>query len=99
KSTAGDDELEAKKEGSDYVLTGTKLFVQDAHVTDYMIVAARTGGSGQNGITLFIVDSKSTGIKYEVLKRIAADKQCEVTFENVKVPASNMLGEEGKGWP
>jgi len=99
KWTADGVQLEAKKDGSDYVLNGTKLFVQDAHVTDYMIVAARIGGSGENGITLFIVDSKSPGIKYEVLKTIAADKQCEVTFENVKVPASNILGQEGEGWP
>ena len=99
KWTADGVQLEAKKDGSDYVLNGTKLFVQDAHVTDYMIVAARTGGSGENGITLFVVDSKSPGIKYEVLKTIAADKQCEVTFENVKVPASNILGQEGEGWP
>jgi alkylation response protein AidB-like acyl-CoA dehydrogenase len=91
--------LEAKKDGDSYVLNGTKLFVQDAHVTDYMIVVARTGGKGEDGITLFIVDSKSPGIKYEVLKTIAADKQCEVVFENVKVPAANMLGAEGKGWP
>ncbi|HVP06067.1 MAG TPA: acyl-CoA dehydrogenase family protein [Dehalococcoidia bacterium] len=91
--------LEAKKSGSDYVLNGTKLFVPDAHVTDYMIVVARTGGKGEDGITLFIVDSKSPGIKFEQLKTIAADKQCEVTFENVKVPAANILGKEGKGWP
>jgi alkylation response protein AidB-like acyl-CoA dehydrogenase len=99
KWTADGVQLEAKKDGSDYVLNGTKLFVQDAHVTDYMVVAARTGGSGEDGITLFLVDSKSPGIKFEVLKTIAADKQCEVTFENVKVPASNILGGEGKGWP
>jgi alkylation response protein AidB-like acyl-CoA dehydrogenase len=99
KWTADGVQLEAKKDGNDYVLNGTKLFVQDAHVTDYMIVSARTGGSGEDGITLFIVDSKSPGIKFEVLKTIAADKQCEVTFDNVKVPASNMLGQEGKGWP
>ena len=99
KWTADGVQLEAKKAGNEYVLNGTKLFVQDAHVSDYMIVAARTGGSGEDGITLFIVDSKSPGIKFEVLKTIAADKQCEVTFENVKVPAANMLGGEGKGWP
>ena len=91
--------LEAKKDGGDYVLNGTKLFVPDAHVSDYMIVVARTGGKGEDGITLFIVDSKSSGIKFEQLKTIAADKQCEVTFENVKVPAANLLGAEGKGWP
>jgi len=99
KWTADGVQLEAKKDGGGYVLNGTKLFVQDAHVSDYMVVAARTGGSGEDGITLFLVDSKSPGIKFEVLKTIAADKQCEVTFENVKVPASNMLGAEGKGWP
>jgi alkylation response protein AidB-like acyl-CoA dehydrogenase len=99
KWTADGVQLAAKKDGSDYVLNGTKLFVQDAHVSDYMVVAARTGGSGEDGITLFLVDSKSPGIKFEVLKTIAADKQCEVTFENVKVPASSILGGEGKGWP
>jgi alkylation response protein AidB-like acyl-CoA dehydrogenase len=99
KWTADGVQLEAKKDGNDYVLNGTKLFVQDAHVTDYMIVAARTGGSGEDGITLFVVDSKSDGIRFDVLKTIAADKQCEVTFDNVKIPASSMLGAEGKGWP
>ena len=101
KWTADGVQLEAKKDGNDYVLNGTKLFVQDAHVTDSMVVVARTGeGSNpEDGITLLLVDSKSPGIKFEVLKTIASDKQCEVTFENVRVPAANVLGQEGKGWP
>jgi len=99
KWTADGVQLEAKKAGNEYVVNGTKLFVQDAHVSGHMIVAARTGGSGEDGITLFIVDSKSPGIKFEVLKTIAADKQCEITFDNVKVPSSSMLGGEGQGWP
>ena len=98
KWTADGVTLEAKKDGGDYVLNGTKLFVPDAHVTDHMVVVARTGGKGEDGITLFIVDSKSDGIKFEQLKTIAADKQSEVIFENVKVPAANVLGDEGKGW-
>jgi len=98
KWTADGVTLEAKKDGSDYVLNGTKLFVPDAHVTDQMIVVARTSGEGEDGVTLFIVDSKSDGIKFEQLKTIAADKQCEVIFENVKVPAASVLGSEGKGW-
>ena len=98
KWTADGVTLEAKKDGSDYVLNGTKLFVPDAHVTDYMVVVARTGGTGEDGVTLFIVDSKSDGIKFEQLKTIAADKQSEVIFENVKVPAASVLGSEGKGW-
>lgn len=99
KWTADGVSLEARKEGGEYVLNGTKLFVPDAHVSDRMIVVARTGGSGEDGITLFFVDSKAPGIKYELLKTIAADKQCEVTFENVRVPAENILGQEGNGWP
>jgi alkylation response protein AidB-like acyl-CoA dehydrogenase len=94
-------QLEAKKDGSDYVLNGVKLFVPDAHVTDQMIVAARTssGKTPEEGITLLLVDSKSAGISFEVLKTIASDKQCEVTFENVKVPTANVIGELDKGWP
>jgi alkylation response protein AidB-like acyl-CoA dehydrogenase len=56
KWTADGVTLEAKKDGDSYVLNGTKLFVPDAHVTDYMVVVARTGGSGEDGITCFIVD-------------------------------------------
>ncbi len=100
KWTADGVTLEAKKDGGDYVLNGVKLFVPDAHVTDKMVVVARTakGKTPEDGITLLVVDSKSPGIKFESLKTIAADKQCEVTFENVRVPAANVLGTAGKGW-
>jgi alkylation response protein AidB-like acyl-CoA dehydrogenase len=91
-------QLKAEKQGNEYVLNGTKLFIPDAHVSDLMVVAARTGGSGTEGITLFLVDSKSPGISTELLKTIASDKQCEVRFENVRVPAANVLGQEGQGW-
>ncbi len=94
-------ELEAKAEGEDFVLNGTKLFIRDANVADYMTVVARTkkGENPEDGITLFIVDAKSAGISVTQLKTIAADKQCEVKFENVKVPKANVLGEVDKGWP
>jgi alkylation response protein AidB-like acyl-CoA dehydrogenase len=91
-------QLTAKKEGNDYVLNGTKLFVRDSHVADNMVVVARTGGSGEDGISLFIVDSKAPGITHNVLRTIASDKQSEIKFENVRVPASNLMGAEGQGW-
>ena len=55
----------------------------DAHVSDYLIVTARTKESDDpnEGITAFIVDAKSAGINYEVLKTIASDKQCEVELD------------------
>ena len=87
-------ELRAEKQGEEYVLNGTKLFVPDAHVADQLVVAARTG----QGISLFLVDRTASGVSTEVLKTIAADKQCEVRFENTRVPAANVIGGEGQGW-
>jgi len=94
-------ELEAKAEGDEFVLNGTKLFIRDAHVSDYMTVVVQTkkGAKPEDGITLFIVDSKSPGITFTQLKTIASDKQCEVKFENVRVPKANVLGEVDQGWP
>ena len=93
--------MPAKAEGDSFVLSGIKLFVPDAHVSDYMLVAARTKESEnpEDGITLFLVDSKSAGIELTALKTIAADKQCEVAFNEVRVPKANVLGEVDKGWP
>jgi alkylation response protein AidB-like acyl-CoA dehydrogenase len=93
-------ELEAKAEGDPFVLNGTKLFVRDSHVSDYMVVAARTnkGADPKDGITLLLVDSKSPGITHTLLKTIASDMQTEIKFENVKVPKGNVLGEVDKGW-
>jgi alkylation response protein AidB-like acyl-CoA dehydrogenase len=93
-------ELEAKAEGDAFVLNGTKLFVRDSHVSDYMVVVARTkkGAKPEDGITLFLVDSKSPGITHTLLKTIASDMQTEVKFENVRVPKNNVLGQVDKGW-
>jgi alkylation response protein AidB-like acyl-CoA dehydrogenase len=93
--------VKATPSGSDYVISGTKLFVPDANVADLIICAAKTknGGKAENGITLFLVDPKSPGIAVTLLKAIAGDKLCEVVFNNVKVPKKNILGELNKGWP
>jgi alkylation response protein AidB-like acyl-CoA dehydrogenase len=92
--------LKATAKGDDFTLSGTKLFVEMAHIADYMVCVTRTkeGASGK-GITLFLVDAKSPGIKCEVIPTIAADKLCEVRFDNVTVPKKNMLGKLDEGWP
>jgi alkylation response protein AidB-like acyl-CoA dehydrogenase len=94
-------QVRAKSQGNDYIISGTKVFVTDAHVADYIICAARTGEAKdpRDGITLFIVDINTPGITCKLLETIAGDKQCEVTFDNVKVLKDNVLGEMGKGWP
>jgi len=95
-----DIETKATADKDGYVLTGTKLFVPDAHIANYMLVVARTDekAKGKEGITLFIVDSKSPGISSTVLNTIANDKLCEVVFKGVKVPKENILGELNQGW-
>jgi len=84
-----------------FVINGTKLFVENAHIADYIICVVRTeeGASPEDGITLFLVDGGSPGIKCEVMPTIGADKLCEVVLENVSVPKKNVLGEVNNGWP
>ena len=87
-------QLKAQAEGKHYSLEGTKLFVPDAHVAHCLICAARTQGepSSPEGISLFLVDSGSRGLRWELLKTVARDKQCEVQFQKVMVSADNLLG-------
>jgi len=84
----------AVSRGGDYAINGTKLFVPDAQAADFIICAACTS----KGITLFIVDINTPGITIKPLETISGDKQAEVTFNNVKVSAENVLGEVDKGW-
>ena len=85
----------------EYVINGTKLFILDANVADYLLCVARTkeGVNPEDGITIFLVDAKSPGVKCTLLKTLARDKQCEIIFDNVKVPKDNVLGEVDRGWP
>ena len=84
--------LEVKEDGNDVVLNGTKLFIRDANVADYFTVVGRKPGTkGDDGITLVIVDAKTAGISQTQLKTIAADKQAEVKFENVRVPKASII--------
>ena len=93
--------ISATPNGEDFVINGTKLFVEMAHVANYIICATRTKNeaSPEKGITLLIVDTKTPGIHCEVIPTMAEDKQCEVRFENVNVPKKNMLGKIDQGWP
>ena len=90
-------ETVAEAKGDGYVINGTKLFVPNANVSDYLIVAARTG-QGEEDISLFLVPRDTDGISQTMLKTIALDKQSEVAFDNVTVPSSALLGEVSKGW-
>lgn len=98
--TADGIQMKAVPDGDGFILTGRKLFVPDAHVSDYIICAARTRTTtkAEEGITLFLVDAKSAGVSVNLLKTIAGDKQCEVVFDNVQVPSANVIGNRDEGW-
>jgi len=91
-------QCQATAKGKDYVIDGTKLFVPDAHVADFIICAAKTeDGSGQQGITLFLVDAKSPGVTVAPIETIAGDKQSEVTLKATTVPETSILGQVNNG--
>lgn len=95
-------QLKATKRGDDYIIDGTKLFVPDAKTADYILVAARTQRSSnpEEGITLFLVDTAEWGIYATPLMTMdETRKQYEVIFNQVAVPARNIIGELHQGWP
>jgi len=89
-------QAKATASDSDYLITGTKSFVSNANAADYILVAAR---NSDKGVTLFLVDAKSPGVKINPLTIESGDKQSEVKLEGVQVPAKNILGEPNEGWP
>ena len=92
--------MPATERGEAYVLNGTKMFVEDAHAADYLLVPVRTDSSGaaEEGITLLLVSSSTPGISLTPLVSIARNKQFAMSFDNVEVPAFNALGEANQGW-
>ena len=86
--------LSAQPEGDDYILNGTKMFVLDANIADLLIVAART----PKGVTLFLLNPKTSGVCIQKLQTIGRDNNCVVTLENVKISKNDMIGGPGKGW-
>ncbi len=88
--------VEATRDDGNYIINGTKLFVPDAHISDYLLCVAKT--RPRSGITMFLLDAKTPGIKYTLLKTIGGDKLCEVVFDQTAVPKTNILGQLNLGW-
>ena len=88
--------VKATLDDGSYIINGTKLFVPDAHIADYLLWVART--RSKNGITIFLADAKNPRINYTTLKTIAGDKLCEVVFDRMPVPKANILGRLNQGW-
>jgi alkylation response protein AidB-like acyl-CoA dehydrogenase len=92
--------MSAVIDADDYVLEGTKLFVENGHIADYFICAARTDSEAgtQTGLTLLLIDARSPGIQCTPAETLGYERQCELVLDKVRVPRANVLGEVGQGY-
>lgn len=90
--------LTATKGASGYVLNGTKTLVLDGEAADLLIVAARTSGSGTEGLTLFLVAGDAPGVTRTHLSLLDSRGAAQIAFDGVEVGADAVLGEVDKGW-
>lgn len=94
----------AVKSGDTYVLNGSKMFITNGQLADFLLVLARTAQPDEkrhHGLSVFIVDMHSKGVSRNKLGGklgVRATNTAEIILENVEVPAKNLLGEEGKGF-
>ena len=91
---------EAKLDGREYILNGEKFFVSYANVADYFLVIARTSEakSPEKGLTFFIVDAGKPGIETEMIPTLTGEKMCRISFKDVRILGTDILGKAGQGW-
>ena len=90
------------KDGDEYVLNGSKCFVTNGEFADiYIVFATKDRSLGAKGVSAFIVERERAGLivgKHENKMGLRLSNTCDVTFDNCRIPAENLLGEEGKGF-
>ncbi len=92
----------AEKKGDTYVINGSKTFITNGVYSDYLVVAAKTNPElGNKGISMFIMDRDTPGISATKLDKLGwrASDTAEIAFDNVVIPAENLMGDENKGFP
>ena len=91
----------AINKGDKYILNGSKTFITNGVYSDYLVVAAKTDPEkGNKGMSIFIVDRDTPGISASKLDKLGwrASDTAELAFDDVEIPAENLMGEEGKGF-
>ena len=92
----------AVKKGTTYIINGSKTFITNGVYSDYLIVAAKTDADARHsGISIFLVDRETPGVSATKLDKLGwrASDTGEIAFDNVEIPAKNLMGNEGKGFP
>jgi alkylation response protein AidB-like acyl-CoA dehydrogenase len=91
----------AVRDGDDYVINGQKIWTTQAQYADWMFALVRTDNTGkrQQGITFLLIDMRTPGLTIRPIEAIDGVRDLnEVFFDDVRVPAENRIGEEGRGW-
>ncbi|WP_024597973.1 acyl-CoA dehydrogenase family protein [Pseudoalteromonas sp. TAE56] len=100
-SDAASLKTKAVLEGDEYVINGSKMFISGAGETEVLVVMARTGGEGAAGISAFVVPADAKGVEYgKAEEKMGWNAQPTrlISFEDVRIPAHNLLGSEGEGF-
>jgi len=91
----------AKRDGDEYIVNGSKMFISGAGDTDILVVMLRTGEAGPKGISAFAIPADLPGIEYgKKEEKMGWNSQPTraITFDDVRVPSANLLGSEGQGF-
>ncbi len=90
----------ARRDGDHYVVSGEKTFITSGMRADYLTVAVRTGGEGATGVSLLLIDGNTPGLSRTRLKKMGwwASDTATLHFDECRVPAENLIGEEGQGF-
>lgn len=93
-------ETRAKLEGDHYLLQGSKMFITNGAWCDFFTVAARTGGPGAEGLSLFLVDAGLPGVQARALSKIGwhCSGTAEIGFDRVVLPREQLIGQENRGF-
>jgi citronellyl-CoA dehydrogenase len=92
----------ARREGDVYIVNGSKIFITNGTIADFVTLAVRTGESGPRGISVLVVPTDTPGFTVgRTLRKVMAhaSETAELFFENCHVPARNLVGAEGQGFP
>ncbi|MGD1257043.1 acyl-CoA dehydrogenase family protein [Mycobacterium seoulense] len=90
-------QLKAVRDGDSYVVNGSKMWISHAPNADWGVVYARTG-EGRNGISAFIVEKDTPGVTFSRIPVMASFAPYQLHFDNVRIPAEQMVGAEGQGF-
>lgn len=101
-SDLGNAQLRAVKDGEDYILNGSKIWTTHGHYAKYMILLARTNPNAPNkyaGLSFILTPMQVPGVKTQKIRKLTGEHGFTQTFfEDARVPADGLMGQEGEGW-